>query len=88
MASSRDDFIIAIRSAFLKKSTQQKFSLLTLLLISIFVIILSNLNFQAIRYLKIGINEIVYRSSFVVSIPENFVKGKKVLKIIIFLLFI
>ena len=27
MASSRDDFIIAIRSAFLKKSTQQKFSL-------------------------------------------------------------
>ena len=24
MASSRDDFIIAIRSAFLKKSTQQK----------------------------------------------------------------
>ena len=75
MASSRDDFIIAIRSAFLKKSTQQKFSLLTLLLISIFVIILSNLNFQAIRYLKIGINEIVYRSSFVVSIPENFVKN-------------
>ena len=75
MASSRDDFIIAIRSAFLKKSTQQKFSLLTLLLISIFVIILSNLNFKAIRYLKIGINEIVYRSSFVVSIPENFVKN-------------
>ena len=30
MASSRDDFIIAIRSAFLKKSTKQKFSLLTL----------------------------------------------------------
>ena len=31
MASSRDDFIIAIRSAFLKKSYQQKFSLLILL---------------------------------------------------------
>ena len=30
MAESRDDFIIAIRSAFLKKSTKQKFSLLTL----------------------------------------------------------
>ena len=38
MASSRDDFIIAIRSAFLKKSTQQKFSLLTLVFISIFII--------------------------------------------------
>ena len=75
MASSRDDFIIAIRSAFLKKSTQQKFSLLTLVLISIFVIVLSSLDFKVIRYLKIGINEVVYRSSFIVSIPENFVKN-------------
>ena len=75
MATSRDDFIIAIRSAFLKKSTQQKFSLLTLVFISIFIIILSSFDFRVIRYLKIGINEIVYRSSFVVSIPENFIKN-------------
>ena len=75
MASSRDDFIIAIRSAFLKKSTQQKFSLLTLVFISIFIILLSSLDFKAVRYLKIGISEIVYRSSFVVSIPENFIKN-------------
>ncbi len=75
MASSRDDFIIAIRSAFLKKSTQQKFSLLTLVFVSIFVIFLSSLDFKIIRYLKIGINELVYRSSFVVSIPENFIKN-------------
>ena len=74
MASSRDDFIIAIRSAFLKKSTQQKFSLLTLVFTSIFIIVLSNLDFKAVRYLKIGINELVYRSSFVVSIPENLIK--------------
>ena len=74
MASSRDDFIIAIRSAFLKRSTQQKFSLLTLLLISAFVIILSSLDFKVVKYLKIGINEVVYRSSFIVSIPENFLK--------------
>ena len=75
MASSRDDFIIAIRSAFLKKSTQQKFSLLTLVFISIFVIVLSNLDFKVIKYIKIGINEMVYRSSFVVSIPENLAKN-------------
>ena len=75
MATSRDDFIIAIRSAFLKKSTQQKFSLLTLVFISIFIIILSSFDFRIIRYLKIGINEIVYRSSFVVSIPENIIKN-------------
>jgi len=75
MASSRDDFIIAIRSAFLKRSTQQKFSLLSLVLISSFIIVLSSLDFKVIRYLKIGINEVVYRSSFVISIPENFLKN-------------
>ena len=74
MASSRDDFIIAIRSAFLKKSTKQKFSLSTLVFLSIFTIILSNFDFKVIKYFKIGINEIVYRTSFLVSIPENFVK--------------
>ena len=75
MASSRDDFIIAIRSAFLKKSTQQKFSLLTLATISIFIIVLSSLDFKAVKYLKAAISEIVYRSSFVVSIPENIAKS-------------
>ena len=74
MASSRDDFIIAIRSAFLKKSTQQKFSLLTLIFISIFTIILSSFDLKFVRFLKVGINEVVYRSSFIVSIPENFLK--------------
>ena len=75
MASSRDDFIIAIRSAFLKKSTQQKFSLLTLVFISIFTIILSSFDFKFVRFLKAGISEVVYRSSFIVSIPENFLKN-------------
>ena len=75
MASSRDDFIIAIRSAFLKKSTQQKFSLLTLIVISIFIIVLSSLDFRVIKYIKVGINELVYRSTFIVSIPENFIKN-------------
>ena len=55
MASSRDDFIIAIRSAFLKKSTQQKFSLLTLVFISIFIIVLSSFDLKFIRYLKAGL---------------------------------
>ena len=74
MASSRDDFIIAIRSAFLKKSTKQKFSLLTLVFLSIFIIFLSNLNFKPIQKVKTILAEIVYRSSFVVSIPENLIK--------------
>jgi len=75
MASSRDDFIIAIRSAFLKKSTKQKFSLLTLVLLSIFIIFLSSLKFKPINNLRSIINEIVYRSSFIVSVPENLIKN-------------
>ncbi len=74
MASSRDDFIIAIRSAFLKKSTQQKFSLLTLVFFSLFIVVLSSLDFKVIRYSKAVINELVYRSSFIVSVPENLIK--------------
>ena len=74
MESSRDDFIIAIRSAFLKKGTQQRFSLLGLISFSIIFLILGSLNFKVINYIKIGINEVVYRSSFIVSGPENFIK--------------
>jgi len=73
MASSRDDFVIAIRSAFLKKSTKQNFSLLTLVFLSIFIIFLSAFNFKFIQGLRSVINEIVFRSSFVVSLPENFI---------------
>tara|TARA_B100000401_G_scaffold385978_1_gene289949 strand:+ start:49 stop:897 length:849 start_codon:yes stop_codon:yes gene_type:complete len=74
MASGRDDFVIAFRSAFLKKKDKQKFSLLTLIFLSILVIILGNLNFKAIQFIKLGINEVIYRSSFLVSIPENKLK--------------
>ena len=71
MATSRDDFVIAFRSAFLKKKDKQKFSLLTLLFLSILVIILSNYNFKVIQLIKIGINEFTYRASFLISTPEN-----------------
>ena len=74
METSRDDFVIAIRSAFLKKGTQQRFSLLSLIFFSIIILILGSFNFKIINYVKIGINEIVYRSSFIVSVPENLLK--------------
>jgi len=75
METSRDDFVIALRSAFLKKGTQQRFSLLSLIFFSIIILILGSFNFKAIDYVKITIKEIVYRSSFIVSGPENFVKN-------------
>ena len=79
MATSRDDFVIALRSAFLKKSYQQKFSLLTLIFLSLLILILSRFNFKPVEYIKIGINEIVYRSSFIVSVPENYIKNTNII---------
>ena len=74
MAVGRDDFVIAFRSAFLKKKDKQRFSLLTLIILSVLVIILGNQNFKVIELLKLGINEITYRSSYIVSLPENKIK--------------
>jgi rod shape-determining protein MreC len=75
MESSRDDFVIAIRSAFLKRGTQQRFSLLTLILVSVIFLVLDSFNFKVVNYVNIVIKEIVYRSSFIVSGPENFIKN-------------
>ena len=74
MESSRDDFVIAIRSAFLKKETKQRFSLLGLIFFSILFLFLGSFNLKIINYVKVAIKEVVYRSSFIVSGPENFFK--------------
>ena len=71
MAVGRDDFVIAFRSAFLNKKGKQKFSLLSLIFLSIIIIILSNINFKPINLLRVGINEIVYSVSYLISIPEK-----------------
>ena len=74
METSRDDFVIAIRSAFLKKQNQQRFSLFGLIVFSLLILILGGFNFKPINYLKLAIKELVYRSTFIVSVPENFIK--------------
>ena len=74
METSRDDFVIAIRSAFLKKQNQQRFSLLGLIVFSLTILILGGLNFKPINYLKLTVKEIAYRSTFLVSVPEKLIK--------------
>jgi rod shape-determining protein MreC len=74
MVKGRDDFVIALRSAFFKKKDKQKFSLISLIVLSIFIIVLSNFNFKPIQLVKLGINEVIYRSSYISSIPENKIK--------------
>jgi len=74
MVKGRDDFVIALRSAFFKKKDKQKFSLISLIILSIVIIVLSNFNFKPIQIVKLGINEVIYRSSYISSIPENKIK--------------
>jgi len=74
MEPSRDDFVIALRSAFLKKGNQQKFSLLSLIIFSIIFLALGNFNFKIVNFNRTVIKEIIYFSSFIVNVPENFVK--------------
>ena len=75
MSTNRDDFVIAIRSAFLKKQTQQRFSLVSLIILSIFFLILETFNYKVVDSLRSGIKELVYRSSYIVSGPEKFIKN-------------
>jgi len=74
MERSRDDFVIAVRSAFLIKGNQQRFSILSLILFSIIFLVLGNFNFKIINYTKILIRDVIYSASFVATIPENFIK--------------
>ena len=74
MVKGRDDFVIALRSAFFKKKDKQKFSLISLIILSFVIIVLSNFNFKPIQLVKLGVNEVIYRSSYISSIPENKIK--------------
>ena len=69
MGHDRDDFLISIRSTFLKKDNKQKLSLFTLILISIILLISSNYNLKYLNYVKSGFNEVIYRLSTVASAP-------------------
>ena len=74
--SSRDDFIIAIRSAFLKKGNRQKFSLFTLLVISILVLSLEYFKTGPIDQFRSFTKDVIFRGSYVVSSPFKYVKDK------------
>ena len=73
--SSRDDFVIAVRSAFIKKDNKQKFSLLALIILTLTILVFTKYDFRFIKLFKTSLNEIAYRSTFVFSAPENFIKN-------------
>ncbi len=74
MASGRDDFVIALLAAFLKKNNKQKFSLLTLIFISLIIISLNKFNIKTINILESGLRDVIYVTSSIISYPEKKIK--------------
>lgn len=69
METSRDDVGIAIRSAFLRRGTQERFSLFILVILSIVLLFLETAKVKPIEYLRSFLGDVVYRSSLIISSP-------------------
>jgi len=74
--TGRDDFIIAIRSAFLKKGNRQKFSLFTLLIISVLVLSLEYFKTGPIDKVRSFTKDFIYKGSFFISSPFSYLKNQ------------
>jgi rod shape-determining protein MreC len=71
MPVSRDDFSIAFRSALLQKGGAQKFSILSLIILALFIFFLDVYNFVAIKPARSLLNDIVFRISYLASSPTR-----------------
>ena len=72
MADNRDDFIIAIRYALLKKGAKQKFSLIFLISFSILTIVVDKTSYPIINSTRAALNDFVYGVAVITSGPGKF----------------
>ena len=72
MDTSRDDVGISIRSAFLRKGTQQRFSLFALTIFSILLIFLETIDSKPLNSIRSFIKDTVYRSALISTYPTKF----------------
>ena len=75
MDTSREDVGISIRSAFLKKSTQQRFSLFALILLSTLFIFFETFETKPLNKARSFIKDIVYRGAVVITYPTKVFSG-------------
>ena len=71
MADTRDDFIIAVRYALLKKGAKQRFSLFFLISLSILIVTLDKLSVPFIQTTRAILNDVVYEIAVVAGVPGN-----------------
>ena len=67
----RDDFSIAFRSALLQRGGAQKFSILSLIILAIFVFFLDVYGFKIVKTARSIINDVVFRISYISSSPSR-----------------
>jgi len=75
MDTSREDVGISIRSAFLRKGTQQRFSLFVLIIISVLLIFFETIETKPLGKIRSFINDVVYRSAVVAKYPTEIFSG-------------
>lgn len=71
MDTSREDFGIAVRSAFLRKGTKQRFSLFVLSIISIMLLFFDSMESKPINFVRSFVKDTIYRGSLIISSPIN-----------------
>jgi rod shape-determining protein MreC len=71
MDTNREDFGIAIRSAFLTKGSKQKFSLFALIVLSIIFLSVETIETKPLKYLRAFVKDVIYRGAMVVSTPSK-----------------
>ena len=71
MDTSRDDVGISIRSAFLRKGIQQRFSLFVLTVLSVLLIFLESLETKPLNTIRAFIKDTIFRGSLVASYPSK-----------------
>ena len=75
MDTSREDVGISIRSAFLRKGIQQRFSLFALIIISILLIFLETIDVKPLNRIRSFVKDVIYRSAAVATYPTKIFSG-------------
>ena len=73
MSVSRDDFSIAFRSALLQRGGAQKFSILSLIILAIFIFFLDVYGFAIVKTTRSIINDVIFRITYIVSSPVRLI---------------
>ena len=71
MSVSRDDFSIAFRSALLQRGGAQKFSILSLIILAIFIFFLDVYGFTVVKTTRNILNDVIFRISYLTSSPSR-----------------